>query len=298
MGLTAGRRDGLAEGGAEIPRTTVAAATATTAPHVLDRGSTVAAPSIAWAGDITHLWTEKGRRPPRRRSTGTRRCVIGWRTAQRLTESSARRGTQVGVGRMAMSAMQLVHQTDLGRQNTSAGGQRVLRPDGLAVIRSRKGHGWSNAFVESFLRDVEGRAWRSASPSRALAQNPPSSSTSRSSTTERGRTSRSGSSSSADAGARSAVEASAPRRRAGPRRRNNRGRQRSNLSTRAGSRRRRLRLAGSGLMERGNVPVGGPHLICTRREARGGEGVRQKDRRLAGRSPCRICLGAESERGA
>jgi transposase InsO family protein len=55
------RHDGLrAKKARRFRQTTRAAASRPTAPNVLDRGFTVAAPNIAWAGDITYLWTEQG----------------------------------------------------------------------------------------------------------------------------------------------------------------------------------------------------------------------------------------------
>ena len=55
------RQDGLhAKKGRRFRQTTRAAASHPTAPNVLDRAFSVAAPNTAWVGDITYLWTEEG----------------------------------------------------------------------------------------------------------------------------------------------------------------------------------------------------------------------------------------------
>jgi transposase InsO family protein len=162
------RHDGLrAKKARRFRQTTRAAASRPTAPNVLDRGFTVAAPNIAWAGDITYLWTEQGWLYLAVMLDLYSRRVIGWATAERLTESLAHAALQRALAERHVGT-ELVHHTDRGSQYTSASYQRLLRTHGLTVSMSRKGNCWDNAVVESFFATLKVELGERF-PSRALA---------------------------------------------------------------------------------------------------------------------------------
>jgi putative transposase len=130
------------------------AARPTAALDRLQRVFGVRGPNEVWAADLTYVATRRGwLYLAVVLDLGTRH-VIGWATAQHLSETLALAALTMALGRRP-SRPGLLHHSDQGRQYTSGRYQALLRHHGIEPSLSRVGECWDNAVAESFFATLK-----------------------------------------------------------------------------------------------------------------------------------------------
>lgn len=151
--------------------TTDSAHANTVAPNVLAREFAVAAPNVAWVGDITYLPVGKGWAYLAVLIDLYSRKVVGWALDDHLRSELCLEALRRALA-LRQPAAGLVHHTDRGSQYASAEYVAALKQAGMVQSMSRKGNCWDNAVVESFFGTLEqelGTKARWTSPAHARA---------------------------------------------------------------------------------------------------------------------------------
>ena len=123
----------------QFRQTTRAAAAHPTAPNVLNRTFTVAAPTTTAVGDITYQLTEEGCSYVAVISDLQSRQVVEWATGERSTEGQAHAALQPALSRRSIGNDPL-HHTEGRIEYTSAGYQRRPQARGLGVSTNWDGN--------------------------------------------------------------------------------------------------------------------------------------------------------------
>lgn len=144
----------IAKKARRFQRTTISDDEHPKAANVLDQEFTVEAPNMAWAGDITYLWTREGWLYLAVLMDLYSRRIVGWAVGDNLGQELA-----IAALRRALyerkPGSDLLHHSDRGSQYTSNEYQEILMERGMTVSMSRKGNCWDNAVVESFFATLK-----------------------------------------------------------------------------------------------------------------------------------------------
>ena len=125
-----------------------------TAPNLLDRQFTAAAPNKAWVGDITYLWTREGWMYLAVFIDLYSRMVVGWKLGTRLTADLVTGAFERARLRRRPAPGLLVH-TDQGSQYVSDSFAKALQSVSARLSMSRRGNCWDNAVAESFFHSLK-----------------------------------------------------------------------------------------------------------------------------------------------
>lgn len=134
--------------------TTISAPSHEKAPNILNRQFEVDAPDMAWAGDITYLWTPDGWLYLAVLLDLYSRRVISWALSTEITQDLSLAALDRAVFERNPGAG-LVHHSDRGSQYTSNDYRQRLKDSGLIASMSRKGDCWDNAVAESFFATLK-----------------------------------------------------------------------------------------------------------------------------------------------
>ena len=125
------------------------------AENVLDRNFEVDAPDVAWATDITYVWTAEGWLYLAAILDLFSRRVVGFAMSEHIDRALVIEALRVAVGRRVPNAG-LMHHSDRGSQYASGDYQAALDDLGVVCSMSRKGNCWDNAVAESFFATIKG----------------------------------------------------------------------------------------------------------------------------------------------
>ena len=103
-----------------------------------------------WASDITFVPTSEGWLYVAAVMKVKSRRIIGLSMGDKLSQELVSAAFRDAVGRQSPSAG-LIHHSDRGRQYASYAYQELLGEYGMTPSMSRSGHGYDNAYVESFF---------------------------------------------------------------------------------------------------------------------------------------------------
>jgi transposase InsO family protein len=123
-------------------------------PNILARDFAVASPDLAWAGDITYIWTAEGWLYLAVILDLFSRRVVGWALNRRMNSALVMRAFEMALWRRR-PAPGLVFHTDRGSQYASFDFQQMLADAGITGSMSRKGDPYDNAVVESFFASLK-----------------------------------------------------------------------------------------------------------------------------------------------
>jgi putative transposase len=124
------------------------------AENVLDRKFEADAPDVAWATDITYVWTSEGWLYLAAILDLFSRRVVGFAMSDRIDRALVLDALRMAVGRRVPNAG-LVHHSDRGSQYASGDYQTALDELGVVCSMSRKGNCWDNAVAESFFATLK-----------------------------------------------------------------------------------------------------------------------------------------------
>ena len=129
------------------------------APNVLDRRFGVSEPNVAWAGDLTYIWTREGWLYLAVLLDLYSRKVVGWSLGSRMETGLVKGALAMAIGRRR-PAPGLIHHTDRGSQYASHGYRNLLSQHGMVCSMSGKGECLDNAVAERFFGSLK-REWTS-----------------------------------------------------------------------------------------------------------------------------------------
>jgi transposase InsO family protein len=149
-------------------RTTVPDPVAT-APDLVQRDFSPAAPDRLWVADITYVRTWEGWLYLAAILDAFSRRVVGWALADHLRTDLASAALRMALaGRRPASG--LIHHSDRGCQYTSAAYESVLESRGLLQSLGHPGSCWDNAVAESFFATLKTElVYRQSWPTRQQA---------------------------------------------------------------------------------------------------------------------------------
>ena len=124
------------------------------AQNLLNRDFNPPQPNLAWAGDITVLWTDEGWLYLAVIIDLHSRKVIGWSMSRRMKADLVCNALLMALFRRGFPRGVLVH-SDRGSQYCSRKYQRLLKGNHLICSMSRRGNCWDNAVVESFFHTMK-----------------------------------------------------------------------------------------------------------------------------------------------
>ena len=124
------------------------------APNELARQFDVEAPNVAWAGDITYLWTREGWLYLAVLLDLYSRKVGGWAMSDHVNTELVSQALEMAVGRR-QPADGLLHHTDRGSQYASHAYRDQLRRYGMICSMSGKGDCLDNAVAERFFGSLK-----------------------------------------------------------------------------------------------------------------------------------------------
>ena len=124
------------------------------APNELARQFDVEAPNVAWAGDITYLWTREGWLYLAVLLDLYSRKVVGWAMSEHVNTRLVSQALEMAVGRR-QPADGLLHHTDRGSQYASHAYRDQLREHGMICSMSGKGDCLDNAVAERFFGSLK-----------------------------------------------------------------------------------------------------------------------------------------------
>ena len=124
------------------------------APNELARQFDVEAPNVAWAGDITYLWTREGWLYLAVLLDLYSRKVVGWAMSEHVDTKLVSQALEMAVGRR-QPADGLLHHTDRGSQYASHAYRDQLREHGMICSMSGKGDCLDNAVAERFFGSLK-----------------------------------------------------------------------------------------------------------------------------------------------
>ena len=108
------------------------------APNLLQRQCDVAAPNLAWCGDITYIWTEEGWLYASVLLDLYSRKVVGWAMRDHIDNQLVTDALTMALGRRQPAAG-LIHHSDRGSQYASHAYRGLLEDHGLQCSMSGKG---------------------------------------------------------------------------------------------------------------------------------------------------------------
>jgi putative transposase len=108
------------------------------APNLLARNVDVAAPNVAWCGDITYTWTEEGWLYTSVLLDLYSRKVVGWATSDHIDHQLVTDALEMALGRRQPDAG-LIHHSDRGLQYASHAYRGLLADHGIVCSMSGKG---------------------------------------------------------------------------------------------------------------------------------------------------------------
>jgi transposase InsO family protein len=120
------------------------------APNVLMREFQVNAPNVAWATDITYVWTREGWLYLAVMLDLFSRRVVGFAMSDRITRQLALDALGDALAHRP-GIVDLIQHSDRGSQYASHDYRRALEQAGITCSMSRRGNCWDNAVVESFF---------------------------------------------------------------------------------------------------------------------------------------------------
>lgn len=120
----------------------------------LARQFDVEAPNVAWAGDITYLWTREGWLYLAVLLDLYSRKVVGWAMSEHVDTQLVSQALGMAVGRR-QPAGGLLHHTDRGSQYASHAYRDQLREHGMICSMSGKGDCLDNAVAERFFGSLK-----------------------------------------------------------------------------------------------------------------------------------------------
>jgi putative transposase len=124
------------------------------APNILGQRFSPPATNIAWATDITYLWTDEGWLYLATVIDLYSRKIIGWSMGTRLV-------AKLVIDGLAMALLRrkppkgVIHHSDRGSQYCSAAYQALLLKYGFICSMSGKGNCYDNAVMESFYHTLK-----------------------------------------------------------------------------------------------------------------------------------------------
>ena len=124
------------------------------AENILDRKFEVDAPDVAWATDITYVWTDEGWLYLAAILDLFSRRVVGFAMSERIDRALVLQALRLATGRRVPDAG-LMHHSDRGSQYASADYQQALGDLRVVCSMSRKGNCWDNAVAESFFATLK-----------------------------------------------------------------------------------------------------------------------------------------------
>lgn len=124
------------------------------APNEVARQFDVEAPNVAWAGDITYLWTREGWLYLAVLLDLYSRKVVGWAMSDQVNTDLVNQALEMAVGRRR-PARGLLHHTDRGSQYASHAYRDQLRRHGMICSMSGKGDCLDNAVAERFFGSLK-----------------------------------------------------------------------------------------------------------------------------------------------
>jgi putative transposase len=124
------------------------------APNLLERNCDVTAPTVAWCGDITFIWTEEGWWYTSVLVDLYSRKVVGWAMRDHLDTQLVTDALKMALGRRQPGAG-LIHHSDRGSQYASHAYRGMLADHGIACSMSGKGDCLDNAVAERFLGSLK-----------------------------------------------------------------------------------------------------------------------------------------------
>ena len=129
------------------------------APNVLDRQFDLTKPNIAWAGDLTYVWTQEGWLYLAVLLDLYSRKVVGWSLGSRMDVGLVKGALEMAMGRRNPEPG-LIHHTDRGSQYACHGYRDMLSKHGMVCSMSGKGECLDNAVAERFFGSLK-REWTS-----------------------------------------------------------------------------------------------------------------------------------------
>lgn len=124
------------------------------APNELARQFDVAAPNMAWVGDITYIWTQEGWLYLAVLLDLYARKVVGWAMRDQVNTELVIQALDMAVGRR-QPASGLLHHTDRGSQYASHAYRDQLSRHGVICSMSGKGDCLDNAVAERFFGSLK-----------------------------------------------------------------------------------------------------------------------------------------------
>ena len=126
------------------------------APNLLNRNFTVAAPNLAWSGDITYIPTEEGWLFLAVVIDLFSRRVVGWSMQTDVGRNLAIDALEMAwFQRRAQGTTGLIFHSDRGSQYASHEFRGVLKEHGIQASMSRKGNCWDNAPTETLFGSLK-----------------------------------------------------------------------------------------------------------------------------------------------
>jgi transposase InsO family protein len=129
------------------------------APNVLDCPFDVTEPNVAWAGDLSYIWTQEGWLYLAVLLDLYSRKVVGWSLGSRMDVGLVKGALEMAIGRRH-PAPGLVHHTDRGSQYACHAYREMLSEQGMVCSMSGKGECLDNAVAERFFGSLK-REWTS-----------------------------------------------------------------------------------------------------------------------------------------
>lgn len=124
------------------------------APNVLERNFSPEKTNMAWAGDITYIYTKEGWLFLSVILDLFSRRVVGWGMDKRITKELTLSALKMAIKHRSPKAG-LIHHTDRGSQYASKDYQAMLKAHKMICSMSRKGNCWDNAVAESFFHTLK-----------------------------------------------------------------------------------------------------------------------------------------------
>ena len=131
----------------------------------------IGAPNVAWAGDITYIWTMEGWLYLAVVLDLFSRRVIGWSMRHTMEAELALDALQMALDQRCPKGG-VLHHTDRGVQYACGDYRKLLTRNKMICSMSRKGDCWDNAVSESFFATlknelIETRPWETREQVRA-----------------------------------------------------------------------------------------------------------------------------------
>lgn len=124
------------------------------APNVLQRRFDVDRPDLAWAGDVTYLWTDEGWLYLAVLLDLYSRKIVGWAMSDRLDTALCASALDMAL-KARKPARGLIHHSDRGSTYAAHEYRDMLARGGFVASMSRRRDCWDNAVAESFFSTLK-----------------------------------------------------------------------------------------------------------------------------------------------